>query len=75
MVDGREHYIWTARGWKNEFDKIFPLSKWITVTRLMIRTLYDKDFSYWAKAFWKQSNRLCFEKGWMGHEFFFVEKQ
>jgi hypothetical protein len=37
--------------------------------------MFDKDFGYWAKAFWKQSNRLCFEKGWMGHEFFFVEKK
>jgi cyclopropane fatty-acyl-phospholipid synthase-like methyltransferase len=74
VVDGREHYIWTARGWKNQFDKLLPISKWFTVARLMIRTLYDKDFSYWAKAFWKQSNRLCFEKGWMGHEFYFVEK-
>lgn len=75
IVDGREHYIWTAKCWINTFKKVRPLSKWFKVSSLIITSLFDKDFSYWAKAFYKQSNRLCFEKGWMGHEFFFVEKQ
>jgi cyclopropane fatty-acyl-phospholipid synthase-like methyltransferase len=75
VVDGREHYVWTAKCWINTFYKIRPMSKWIKVTSLIISSLFNRDFGYWAKAFWKQSNRLCFEKGWMGHEFFFVEKQ
>lgn len=75
VVDGREHYIWTMKCWINHFNKITPITKWIKVLGLVINGFFNKDFGYWAKAFWKQSNRLCFEKGWMGHEFFFVEKQ
>ena len=74
VVDGREHYIWTARCWINTFNKPRPFRKWFKVSGLVINSFFNKDFSYWAKAFYKQSNRLCFEKGWMGHEFFFVEK-
>ncbi|MFT5228889.1 MAG: cyclopropane fatty-acyl-phospholipid synthase-like methyltransferase [Gammaproteobacteria bacterium] len=75
VVDGREHYIWTARCWINTFNKARPFRKWFKVSGLVINSFFNKDFSYWAKAFYKQSNRLCFEKGWMGHEFFFVEKK
>jgi len=75
IVDGRVHYIWTMRGWKKHFNRITPISKWFKVAGLIIHGMFNKDFGYWAKAFWKQSNRLCFERGWMGHEFFFVEKQ
>lgn len=75
VVDGREHYIWTIFCWTNTFYKLFPLTKWFKVASLTITSLFDKDFGYWAQAFWKQSNRLCFERGWMGHEFFFVEKK
>jgi cyclopropane-fatty-acyl-phospholipid synthase len=75
IVDGRTHYVWTMRGWKKHFNKITPISKWIKVAGLVINGMFNKDFGYWAKAFWKQSNRQCFENGWMGHEFFFVEKK
>lgn len=75
VVDGREHYIWTMLSWTGKFYQLFPLKKWLMVAGLIVEGFFNKDFSYWSKAFWKQSNRLCFEKGWMGHEFFFVEKQ
>lgn len=74
VVDGREHYVWTMKCWTDQFYKIMPLSKWLKVVVLVIRGFFNADFGYWLKAFWKQSNRMCFEKGWMGHEFFFVEK-
>ncbi|MDH5367355.1 MAG: class I SAM-dependent methyltransferase [Cyclobacteriaceae bacterium] len=75
VVDGREHYVWTMKCWTNQFYKIVPISKWFKVGILVIKGFFNADFGYWLKAFWKQSNRMCFEKGWMGHEFFFVEKQ
>ena len=75
VVDGREQYIWTMKAWESGFWKITPLHKWITVVRLTIKSYFNTDFKYWAKAFWKTSNRKCFEKGWMGHEFWFAEKQ
>ncbi len=74
VVDGREHYIWNMKCWTNEFYKLRPLRKWIKVAVLVVKGFFNKDFGYWLKAWWKQSNRMCFEKGWMGHEFFFVEK-
>ncbi len=75
VVNGREHYIWTMKCWTTQFYKIRPVMKWFKVVSLVINGFFNKDFGYWAKAFWLQSNRMCFEKGWMGHEFFFVEKQ
>ncbi len=74
VVDGRAHYVWTMKCWTNQFYKITPLIKWLKVGSLVVKGFFNKDFGYWAKAFWKQSNRMCFERGWMGHEFFFVEK-
>ena len=75
VVDGREHYIWTMKSWRKGFWKITPLRKWLIVLRLIIKTYFNTDFKYWAKAFWKSSNQKCFEEGWMGHEFWFVEKK
>lgn len=75
IVDGRAHYIWTMHGWIANFKKITPITKWFKVAKLVIKGFFDEEFGYWAQAFYKQSNRKCFEKGWMGHEFFFVEKQ
>lgn len=75
VVDGREHYIWTMKAWGRSFRRTFPLVKWLYVAKLMLKTLYDKDFKYWAQAFWEKSNQKCFEEGWMGHEFFFLKKK
>ena len=75
VVDGREHYVWTMLSWGNQFYKFRPVRKWFKVAGSVITGFFNPDFGYWLKAFWKQSNRKCFEKGWMGHEFFFVEKQ
>lgn len=75
VVDGREQYIWTMKSWESGFWKISPLKKWFVVAGLIIKSFFDTDFGYWRKAFFKTSNRKCFEKGWMGHEFWFVEKQ
>jgi hypothetical protein len=61
--------------WTNQFYKLLPLHKWVKVGVLVINGFFNADFGYWLKAWWKQSNRMCFEKGWMGHEFYFVEKQ
>lgn len=74
VVDGREHYVWTMRCWRNEFKRIFPLRKWLIFTRFFIRSLVDEHFGYAFKSFWVRSNSKCFEEGWMGHEFFFMEK-
>jgi cyclopropane-fatty-acyl-phospholipid synthase len=75
VVDGRAHYIWTMKGWESGFWKITPLKKWPLVVGLIIKSYFDNDFRYWRKAFFKTSNRKCFEKGWMGHQFWFVEKK
>jgi cyclopropane-fatty-acyl-phospholipid synthase len=75
VVDGREHYIWTMKGWEGGFWKIGPLKKWPIVAGLLIKSFFDSDFKYWRKAFFRTSNRKCFEQGWMGHQFWFVEKK
>lgn len=75
VVDGREHYIWNMKCWTNEFYKLRPLIKWPKVLVKIIQGFFNPDFGHWLRAFWRQSNRMCFERGWMGHEFYFVEKQ
>lgn len=75
VIDGRVQYIWTMRCWGRQFRKLFPLVKWWYVLPLLVKTIFDKDFRLWARAFWKKSNQLCFERGWMGHEFFFLRKK
>jgi cyclopropane fatty-acyl-phospholipid synthase-like methyltransferase len=75
VVDGREHYIWTMKSWESGFWKITPLKKWPLVAGLILKSYFDNDFRYWRKAFFKTSNRKCFERGWMGHQFWFVEKK
>jgi cyclopropane-fatty-acyl-phospholipid synthase len=75
VIDGRAHYVWTMSAWGEQFRKPLPLGKWPKVTWLVLRSLLDKNFKYWARAFWERSNKRCFQEGWMGHEFFFLRKK
>lgn len=75
VIDGRVNYIWTMKCWGKQFRKPLPLIKWWYVLLLIPRIIFNRDFRLWSKAFWEKSNQLCFEKGWMGHQFFFLKKK
>lgn len=49
--------------------------KWSPLFGLLGKIVHNKQFRYWARAFWEKSNRTAFEQEWMGHTFFFLQKK
>lgn len=75
LIDGREDYVWTMGCWGNTFWKLRPFEKWYHVARLLLRALTDAQIRLYIKCYLNGSNKVCMEKGWMSHVFFFLEKQ